>query len=291
MKDHMDRRIDTHVHIGGDSTGFGMTEEKVIAAMEKYHIDYMIVSNGDAAEVDHEQKLIPVELQTSQEGALRRVLRFARKHPGKIGVGVWVKPLTETVTEELETLIAENLDIIHAIKLHPYHSKISPVDEKTIPYLELAKRYGLPVVSHTGTGPEDAPIHIYEAAQMFPEIPFVMVHMGLGSDNKEALELLGKADNLYGDTAWVPVETTIEAVRRYGSKKIFFGSDAPIDGIDTYLCNPKGDRSMYQDYFKHPLFEQDCGMLQDTLDVDGYEDIMWRNAVRVFRLKDMKGCP
>ena len=166
--------IDTHVHIGGEKVGFDMSEEKVIAAMEKYNIDFMLVSNGDCAEVDHEQKLIPADFQVSQEDALKRCIAFARKYPGKIGVGVWVKPLTENVTEELEKLIAENRDIIYALKLHPYHSKTSPVDEKTLPYLELANKYKLPVVSHTGTGPEDAPIHVYEAAKMFPEIPFVM---------------------------------------------------------------------------------------------------------------------
>ena len=269
-------KIDTHVHIGGDKVGFDMSEEKVLAAMEKYEIDYMLVSNGDAVEVDHEQKPIPAEFQVSQEDALRRCIAFARKNPGKIGVGVWVKPLTETVTEELEELIKANLDIIYAIKLHPYHSKISPVDERTIPYLELAKKYKLPVVSHTGTGPEDAPIHVYEAALRYPEIPYVMVHMGLGSDNQEALDLLGRAENLYGDTAWVPMETTIEAIKRYGSKKMLFGSDTPIDGVDTYYCNPKGERSIYQDYFH---------VLPEKISQDAYEDLMWKNAVDVFGLK------
>ena len=202
--------------------------------------------------------------------------RFCRKTSGKIGVGVWVKPLTETVTEELEQLIDKNKDVIYALKLHPYHSKVSPVDEKTLPYLQLANKYKLPVVSHTGVGPEDAPVHVYEAALMFPEIPFVMVHMGLGSDNREALELLGKADNLYGDTAWVPMETTIEAIRRYGSKKILFGSDTPIDGVDTYLCNPKGERSVYQDYFH---------VLPEKISEEAYADLMWRNAADVFGVK------
>ena len=177
-------RIDTHVHIGGDKLGFAMSEALVTGAMEKYGIDYALVSNADASEVDHEQKLLPKELQVSQEEALERVLKFARKNPNKIGVGVWVKPLQEKVTPELEKLIADNIDIIYAIKLHPYHSKISPIDERTIPFLELANKYKLAVVSHTGTSEEDHPIHVYEAAKMFPEIPFVMVHMGIGSDNK-----------------------------------------------------------------------------------------------------------
>lgn len=35
-----------------------MSEELVLGAMEKYHIDYMLVSNGDASEVDHNQLIL-----------------------------------------------------------------------------------------------------------------------------------------------------------------------------------------------------------------------------------------
>lgn len=270
--------IDTHVHIGGEKVGFFMTEEKVLEAMDKYNIDYALVSNADAAEVDHEQNLIPAEYQVSQEEALRRVLAFAKKYPKRIGVAVWVKPLTELVTPELEQLIRDNLDYIYAIKLHPYHSKISPMDEKVAPYLALAEKYGLAVVSHTGGCEEAEPEHVYEAAIKYPEVPFVMVHMGLGSDNKVALELLGKAENLYGDTTWVPMQTTIEAIRRYGSRKMMFGSDMPIDGVDTYLCNPKGERSVYQDYFH---------VMPEKIDAEHYADLMYRNAERVLRCRPM----
>ena len=267
--------FDTHVHIGSDMLGFNMNEYIVEEFIEKYNVDCILVSNGDSVEVDHQQNLIPDEYQTRQEDALKRTIEFARKHPGKIYVAVWVKPLRETVTEELETLIKDNLDIIKAIKLHPYHSKISPVAPNTIPYLELANRYGLAVVSHTGNNEEDSPLHMYEAAVMFPNVNFVMVHMGLGTDNTLALDLLGKADNLYGDTAWVPMSTTLEAIKRYGNDKMMFGTDAPIDGVDTYATNPKGERSLYQDYLH---------VLPDMIDNETYEALMWKNAKRIFKI-------
>lgn len=265
--------IDTHVHIGGEKMGFDMTENKVLKMMEKYNIDHILVSNGDSAEVDHEYRLIPMEYQTTQENSLLRTLKFARSFPDKMSVAVWVKPLTETITPEFQKLIEDNLDIIKAIKLHPFHSKTSPVDSRTLPYLELADKYRLSVVSHTGTGEYDHPKYLYEAAKMFPHISFVMVHMGLGSDNSEALDLLGRAENLYGDTTWVPMSTTIEAMNRYGSGKIIFGSDSPIDGVDTYLHNPSGERSIYQDYFH---------VLPDLINEDAYKDLMYRNAIKLF---------
>lgn len=269
-------RIDSHVHIGGAHLGFHMTEEMVLEMMKKYQVDHVIVSNGDAGELDHSQELMPEEFQVSQEEALQRVIDFARKNPGKIKAAVWGKPVLQGVTKELEQMIRENLDVIRAVKLHPYHMNLSPTDEKVLPYIQLAEKYGLPVVSHTGGCEAADALHLYEAAKMFPKVPFIMAHMGLGTDNKEALELLGKLDNLYGDTAWVPMGTTLEAIQRYGSRKMLFGSDAPIDGVDTYLCNPKGERSVYQDYFQ---------VLPGKISREAYEDLMYKNAVRVFRLE------
>ena len=265
--------IDTHVHVGGEKLGFSMTEDMVLTAMQRYSVDFALVSNADAVEVDHEQKELPAELQISQEAALERVLEFAGKHPKKIGAAVWVKPYGEQPTAKLERMIRDNRDLIYAIKLHPFHSNVAPTDVRMLPYLELAVKYQLPVVSHTGGCEAASPVHVYEAAKRFPQIPFVMVHMGLGSDNKEALELLGKAENLYGDTAWVPMETTLAAIRRYGNHKMLFGSDMPIDGTDTYRYNPKGERSMYQDYFQ---------VLPEKISRADYEALMYRNAMKVF---------
>ena len=128
---------------------------------------------------------------------------------------------------------------------------------------------------HTGGCEEAMSIHLYNAAKRHPEIDFVMVHMDLGTDNKAALDLLGKLPNLYGDTTWVPVATAVEAIRRYGSKKMLFGTDNPIDGKDTLLHNKTGDRSLYQQYFNE---------LKELISEDDYEDLMWRNAARLFSI-------
>ena len=267
--------IDSHVHIGGSNVGFNMTKDMVSCMIDKYDIRFALISNADAAEMDHEQRLLPVSCQTTQEEALEDLLKYVKQQPNRMGACVWVKPTLQGVTSKLETLIKENRSLIYAIKLHPFHSNVSPIDPKVIPYLKLAQKYELPVVSHTGGCEAADAYHLYEAAKRFPTIPFVMVHMGLGTDNKKALELLGRLENLYGDTTWVPMTTTIEAVERYGSKKILFGSDAPIDGIDTYLCNKEGERSIYQDYFH---------ILPQIISKTAYEDLMYKNACSLFKL-------
>lgn len=267
--------IDSHVHIGGAALNFNMTEEIVCEVVKKYGIDMVLLSDCDAGEMDHHQKLVPVEWQIPQIEILKKDLEIVRRHKDIMRLLVWVRPYNETVTKEFDELIGANLDVIKGIKLHPFHSNTAPDSEKARPYLELAQKYGLPVVSHTGGCEAASPIHLYNAAIMFPKIDFVMVHMGLGTDNKEALDLLGKAPNLYGDTTWVPLTTTLEAYKRYGSKKMIFGSDMPIDGVDTYKCNPKCDPSVYVQYFKG-----DLGLMPK----EAWDDLYFGNAKRIFEI-------
>ncbi|HEX3022471.1 MAG TPA: hypothetical protein VHQ24_06925 [Lachnospiraceae bacterium] len=65
-------------------------------------------------------------------------------------------------------------------------------------------------------------------------------------------------------------------IKRYGSKRVVFGSDNPIDGVDTYRSNPKGERSIYQDYFEK---------LKGIIGKEAYEDVMYRAAINLFNLK------
>lgn len=259
--------IDSHVHIG-TIIDFNMPKEYVIASMEKYNIDYCIVSNGEAIEVDHTQKPIPSEQQKGQIEVNEEVLSFANENPGRIGVLLWIKPSTEGCTPEFEELIIKNRHNILGIKVHPYHSKMFFGSPKVEKYIELARKYSLPVVTHTAIDEESSPEEVYKVAQKFPEVNFVMAHLGLGSDNKRAIELVSKLPNLYGDTTWVSPENTLEAIRVCGIDKILFGTDSPIDGIDTY--------EKYSYYFND---------MKNKLSKEDYEKLMYKNAVKLFNIK------
>jgi len=266
--------IDTHVHIG-TMLGFDMKREDVLYTMERYGVDFSLVSDIEAAECDHHRRPISKSLQKPQNEILRDTLDFAREHPDRIGAVPWMKIGSELPDDEFRTLLRENRSLIYAFKFHPYHSRRAPDDPALEPIYRLAAEYDLPIVSHTG-GCEDArSIHLYNAAKAHPELNFVMVHMDLGTDHREAEDLLGLLPNLYGDTTWVSVESTLRSVRRCGSDKILFGSDSPVDGRDTYLCNRKGDRSLYQQYFNE---------FQEMVSADDYANIMYRNAARLFRI-------
>ena len=113
-------------------------------------------------------------------------------------------------------------------------------------------------------------------AVKYPKVNFIMGHMGLGTDNSEAVSLIKKQKNLYGDTAWVPVESTVRAIKECGADKIIFGTDNTIDGIDTLLKNKSGERSLYQQYFND---------LKDILSKEEYDMLMYKNSIKLFNLQ------
>ena len=240
--------IDTHVHIG-DMIGFHMTEEDVLYSMQQYGIDHSIVSCLDAAEFDHELRLIPSKYCRSQIECLQKVVDFAKKYPDRISAAAWLRPYNEKADYDLYKTINDNRKYIKAIKFHPFHSNV-PFDSVAMePFIELAQHYGLPVVVHTGGSDAASCVRVYNMAKRFPKTRFVMVHMGLGTDNKEAIELVARQPNL------------------------MFGSDNPIDGPDTYLHNRHGDRSLYQDYFH---------VLPRLLSPEDYNRLMYQNAADLF---------
>lgn len=266
--------IDTHVHIGR-MLNFRMTEEDVLYSMEKYGVDYALVSNIEGAEFDHQGRRVPKFLQKSQNSVFQKTLAFAKKYPEKIGVLPWMKIASELPDEGFLTMLRENRALVKGLKFHPFHSRTAPDDDRLEPIYRMASEFDLPVVSHTGGCDEARSQRLFQAAKKHPEINFVMVHMDLGSDNSEAIELLGKLPNLYGDTTWVPVRSTLKAIERVGSEKILFGSDNPIDGKDTYLQNRVGERSLYQEYFHE---------FRDMVSEEDFENIMFKNARRIFKL-------
>ena len=249
---------------------FDMPPEMVLGAMDEYQIDFGLVSNIEGAEVDQDQVPLPSELQFSQQEVNERVLRFVRAHPDRLGALLWIKPATEGCTAEFESMVAGNLNVVHGLKVHPFLSGTSLASPAVAKYIDLARRHDLPVVCHTAGSPESSPRTVHEVAVRYPEVNFVMVHLGLGTDNQEAIELVASLSNLYGDTTWVAPEKTLQAIRVCGEDKIMFGSDSPIAGPDTY-----GALDFYMYYFHE---------MKADLSRQAYDKLMFRNAIRLFKL-------
>lgn len=266
--------IDSHAHMGRILT-FNLPVRHVLYSMEKYGVDFTLVSNIESTEYYLEGKRLPFLFQRSQYRVLKRTLRAVKKHPDKLGILIWLKIDRETPDEKLIRLIEQNRRYIYGIKIHPYRSETAPDSPKLKPVYDLARRFSLPVVAHTGNMEQARTLHLFNAAKENPDVNFVAVHMDLDSGNKEAIDLIAQLPNLYGDTTWVPVKSTLYAIEKCGSEKILFGTDNPIDGKDTLLRNKAGQRALSQEYFNE---------FKTMVSAEDYDNIMYKNAERLFHI-------
>lgn len=260
--------IDAHVHIG-EFGRFDMKPEYVIESMEKYGIDYSLVSNGICCEFTEDRKPLPDDWNITQYSGNMQTVEFARKYDGKIGVLPWCKPHTEGFNDNFVKLIEDGGNYIKGLKFHPFYSMTPITALQIAPYIAFAAERRFPVLVHSANEEWSHPEFVYEIAKINPNVNFIMAHIGLESDNEEAIELIGSLPNLYGDTAWVKPESALKLVKKYGAHKLLFGTDNPIDGVDTY---------------SHPFYKEYFGEFKNNVSPDDYQLIMHGNAERLFNL-------
>ena len=258
--------IDAHAHIYSEPT-LKETKTTLLKAMRKYGVSFSLVSNCDGAEFS--SGAVSKVKKTTTLANLRKTVNFVKEHPSSLGAAIWIRPVKESApSKELIAYIQENRKFIYAIKFHPYTERTridSPLLEN---WLSYAEKEGFPVLVHTAEDEYSSIEVLAKVAQSRQKIQFVAAHLQLLSDHQKAIEALKNTPNLYGDTAWVPMDVAAKILRKIGENRIVFGTDNPIDGLDT-LDNP-----IYQDYFSN----------SSRLSKATYEKLMWRNAISLYGL-------
>ena len=263
--------IDAHAHIGeisfpvGKSRISAMPEKTLLDAIEKYSIDLVLVSSIEGAEFNSDRELVPAERQVPQLTSMKRAVDFVRKNSQRARALLWVKPFTESRSRELDDFIQANREFIAGIKIHPKLSNIEFRDKRVMPFIEMAGEYGFPILVHTENDGTSNVGFVEEVAEKYREISFVMAHMGMGSDTREAVEIIKRNRNIYGDTALVEGNNVISAIKECGSDKILFGTDSTVFGVDTY-----------KEYL--PVISS----MKSKLRSDDVDNVLYKNSVRLF---------
>ncbi len=225
--------IDSHAHFGS-ILDFKMPGEKLIGAMDNAGINCAVVSNIEGMEFDHRADPLSKSILRDQIAVNEAALDFSRKHPGRIYPLIWVMPHTGGAGSEFRKFISSNRRSVYGLKFHPFSNQ-SPIDSDYCePYIKLAAEFDLPVVVHTASSDESSPARVGIMAQKYPGLRFLLVHMGLYTDNEESIGLVLRHPNIYGDTTWVRPEKTMELIMLGGIDKIMFGTDAPIGETELY---------------------------------------------------------
>jgi predicted TIM-barrel fold metal-dependent hydrolase len=170
---------------------------------------------------------------------------------------------------------------IKGLKLYPGYEEFYVHDARLRVVYEMAAEFGVPVMIHTGDTYDASskvkfahPLEVDEAAVTFPDVTFVMCHLG-NPWFADAMEVIYKNGNVLGDISGFTLgnfEPRFEQFIRgklhdviafiNDPEMLMFGSDWPISGLPSYL-----------------RFAQTIDATPEEL-----EGLLWRNADRVFKL-------
>lgn len=256
--------IDTHVH-AGEMGPFSMPIRLLKEQMDQNKISTGIISSIESCEYQQEiDELFP--MQKPQIEANIDLLKHVKDSKGRLYLAFWCKLVVEKNYEEVYEFIKDNNRWVKAMKFHPYYSRLALEDKRYHNYIDIARQLNIPVCVHTANDNLSNPAQLLKLAKEYQTVDFVMVHMGLATDNELAIDCLSKADNLYGDTTWVAFDKVKKAMDQCGDDKMMFGSDAPIDGKKSYAFY----EDMINSYLEGPTERMD--------------KLMYKNAKALFKL-------
>ena len=257
--------IDAHAHIASWPS-LKEAERLILLSEEKYGVAYSIVSNCDGAEFPSIGD--PTPKGKSTLACLKETLAFQSRNKERIGALMWIRPYEEKPSEELVEYIKKNRKRILAIKFHPYEEHLSILSPKLVPWIKLARRFSFPLLVHCAADRYSSVLHLEKACRKYADLTFVAAHLELCTDNSRCIEIMKRTPNLYADSAWVKLDNVKRVLREVGIDRIMFGTDNPIDGLDT-LDNP-----IYREYFS-----PGCGLSEKEK-----EHFFHLNAERVYGL-------
>ena len=217
--------IDAHQHIGRCRIfNYDQNEDYIIGNMNTKGIDASIIQPFPGAFPQP-----PVEEHN-------RIAKLAEKHPNRIFGICSVNPLTvsnEKWLEEVERCI-KNLGFV-GIKLHTIGHSLIPSSPAGMHTFEIANKYNVPVMVHTGHSIMASPSLIIPAAQKWPNLSIILAHAGFISETATAINVASIFKNVFLEWSWGMAESIVMGINVLGSDRNLFGSDIPNNTLTELI--------------------------------------------------------
>lgn len=199
--------VDAHNHIG-KRKGLTFLVGDLLKEMDKSQIDQAVVFSMTES-IDNQY-----------------VAQSVKAHPDRLIGFATVNPWSEQAETEL-IRCAEEYGM-RGLKLHPIRHGFVFDDHYLLdPIFNLCTRFHLPVIAYGAADVASVPNHFEEMANTFPDVPFIMAHMGYMYETNSAIDVASRARNVYLETSGVFVRQIQNALRKVGAGKIIFGTDTP----------------------------------------------------------------
>lgn len=142
---------------------------------------------------------------------------------------------------------------IRGYKFYPADHDFDAFDPQMIAVYERCNEAGQPIMFHTGlTAQRNAsqrfirPIEYKDLVERFPDMTFIFAHGGKPDWYDQGLEMALHYENVYLDTALVPIYDVVEWINFHPTMKfkLLFGSDLPVSGGYQQLLKQFHDESV-----------------------------------------------
>ena len=226
--------IDAHCHIYPEKIA-----SKAVAGTDNFYGENSVglgtvsdlVENGVKAGIDHfivqSVATTPHQVKSINEFIATEV---ANSHGLMTGLGT-LHPDSTDLKADLAHLMSLGL---RGVKLHPDIQAFKIDDYRCLKIYELCEENNLPILMHTGDNRYDYsnPNRLVPILEIYKNLKIIGAHLGGWSIWEEAVEAYSGMDNFYVDCSssfpYLKPDTALSVIRKYGSKKVLFGTDYPM---------------------------------------------------------------
>lgn len=222
--------IDAHMHFGTDPA---IAEHLIVPYVEYDNSDsiiQMLDHYGMAQGVLLTPDRIlnpPADVDYSQ--ANEAVARAVEKFPDRLIGAIRINPLFgeefvwNTVTHFVEQRGLRGIKMVARADFYS-PAKLSVVG----PVFEVAAKYDIPVLFHSGHPSRDLPSLQGYAAKHYPDTKVIIAHIGLHDYLNETIIVCKEVPNVYADMSQAWPYDIKAFVRAVGAERLLYGSDAPF---------------------------------------------------------------
>jgi len=212
------RVIDSHTHLGHSRLSENVyTEAMQVESQKKWGIDVGIV--------------LPIPKSPGGPAAAHdEIHKLCKNHPGRFFGALDIDPSVEDefYWKESERCVKQ-LGFV-AVKLHTYFHPCNPIAPVTDKVFEMAKKFDIPVIVHTGLiSTFGLPSLQVQRAKEFPTVKIVLAHMGYNAYTAEAIIAAQLCENIYLESSWTGPGRVKEAIKKLGSSRVMMGCDQLIN--------------------------------------------------------------
>ncbi len=255
--------IDTHIHYGTDPNVAAHTCcPNLIAGRPDSVIDFLDSQNASHGVLFPHDRVMSPPWDADYDKANAQVGEAASKFPDRLAGLARINPTfgAKHTRNLIDKYVAEWG--CRGLKLVAGYDFYRPNDLSVAgPMLDKCREHDLTVLFHSGDAPRDLPYLQAQAAKAYPDVRFVLAHIGMHSFLWEAIIACQEYPNITVDMSQAFPFDIKTFVANVGAERLTYGSDAP-----------------YQSTAVEQLKLREIGLTDSELKM-----VFWTNAQRIWR--------